>query len=145
MSTPSTAAKGLTVGVFVVILGAVATNGAEAIASARGGWLFLTDIAKGLPLGVWSVLLGLGIGVGLLWNLRVAIPEPTGSAHRGAMHGRLALIEPLAMASTLAAIWLQLRSLNGALIGLGAALFVPPLYRLLAAFLSWLGRRYSLR
>lgn len=143
MSAPKVA-TGVTLTAGIAILAAVATNGEKAVGTVRAGYLVLQAMGKDLPLGFYSVLLGLAIGLGLLWNLRRAIPEPQGAAHRGAMHARIAFVDPIAQLATLAAIWLQLRSLNGALIGLAAALLVPWVYRVLAAFISWLGRRYSL-
>jgi hypothetical protein len=138
-------ATGAAVTTAIAILAAVAASGEKAVGTVKAGYLVLQSMGKDLPVGVYSVLLGLAVGLGLLWNLRRAIPEPMGPARRGSMHMRVLLVDMLAQLATVAAIWLQLRSLNGALIGLAAALLVPWLYRGFAAFLSWAGRRYSLR
>lgn len=106
-------------GLFVLF----AMHGVGFFTSAEAGLLFADKMLEGAPLGLWSFLLALGLGVAsrpflLKWTPELECPV-----------SRDLLIDVAAVAIGIGVMWGQLRTLNGLLLGCLAGFTAPYLYK----------------
>ncbi len=105
----------------------LATNGAALLEVVAGVWLFLLKLSDTAPLGLASFLLALGLGVlSRPFLLRYLPPMPCHSS-------REFVIDTAALVIGVGVMFGQLRTLNGALLGLLAGFAAPLVARGIAA------------
>lgn len=105
----------------------LATNGAALLEVITGVWLFLVKLSDTAPLGLASFLLALGLGVASRpFLLRYMPPMPC-------RQSRDFVIDTAALVIGVGVMFAQLRTLNGALLGLLAGFAAPLVARGIAA------------
>lgn len=111
----------------IAVLGAVALNGGKPVEVATGAWLFLLNLSKTAPLGLSSFLLALALAVASRPFLLRYLPAMPCHASREFV------IDTVALLTGFAVMFGQLRTLNGALLGLLAGFAAPLVARGIAA------------
>lgn len=111
----------------------LAANGKALAESAHAIWLFLISLSSDAPLGLSSALLALGISCGVQAFLRYHWRATTSAAWR------TFAVDSLGVGIALGVMWLQLRTMNGALLGVMVGFMAPWVSRGVAAgaCLSW--------
>lgn len=98
----------------------LAANGGKLLEVATGAVLFLHNLSATAPLGTWSFFLALGLGVLSRPYLVRYVPPCPGRPER-----REFLIDAAAWVIGVGVMFGQLRTLNGALLGLLAGFAAP--------------------
>ena len=112
---------------IVTVLAGLALHGGKLLEVAKGSWLFLLALSDTAPLGLASFLLALALGVlSRPFLLRYLPAMPCHSS-------REFVIDASALLTGVLVMYLQLRTLNGALLGLLAGFAAPLVARCLAA------------
>lgn len=108
----------------------LAANGAKVIEFITGAWLFLLKLSDTAPLGLTSFVLALALAVASRPFLLRYLPAMLCHASREFV------IDSAALLTGVAVMVLQLRTLNGVLLGLLAGFAAPLVARGIAALLG---------
>ena len=108
-------------------LAVLATNGGKLVEVAMGAWLFLLKLSDTAPLGLASFGLALSLGILSRPPLQKYLPPCPQHPTR-----REAAIDLPAVLIGAAVMFVQLRTLNGALLGILAGLLAPQLAKVIA-------------
>lgn len=122
---------------FIAIFAAVALNGKQVIEVALGAWLFLINISQSAPMGLSSFLLALALAIVSRPFLQRYTPTWKCPASRDFV------IDFAALAIGFGVMYGQLRTLNGALLGILAGFAAPLISKGLGAGLALLRGRVS--
>lgn len=110
----------LTLSTFVAVVTLIAANGSKLLEVGNGAWLFLRTLSETAPLGLWSFLIALGLGVlSRPYLVRYMPPCPAQPVRREFV------IDAVAWLIGVGVMYGQLRTLNGALLGLLAGFAAP--------------------
>lgn len=125
----------ITMATVVAVVGLIAANGDKLLEVATGAVLFLGALSESAPWGTWSFLLALGLGVlSRPYLVRYVPPCPAQPVRREFV------IDAIAWLIGVGVMYGQLRTLNGALLGLLAGFAAPMLAKALGVLLG-LSRR----
>lgn len=108
----------------------IAANGAKVIEVALGVWLFLLKLTETAPLGLASFALALALGVASRPFLLRYLPATPCRTSRDF------IVDASALVIGLGVMFVQLRTLNGALLGLLAGFAAPLVARAIGALLG---------
>ena len=110
----------------------LATNGTTLLEVAKGTWLFLVTLSDTAPLGLTSFLLAVSLAMLVRPMLKKYLPPlPENPSQRDVTRRDAAVDFPAVVLGALV-MFLQLRTLNGALLGIMAGLLAPQLAKLIA-------------
>lgn len=115
----------------------LAANGGKLLELGKGAWLFLISLSQTAPLGLASFALALGLGVVSRPFLLRYLPAAPCHASRDFV------IDMLAVLTGIAVMVVQLRTLNGFLLGLLAGFAAPLVAKGLGVLFAWIGRGMS--
>jgi len=121
---------------FIALFAAIALNGSKVIEVALGAWLFLLNLSETAPLGLSSFLLALSLAIVSRPFLLRYVPAWRCPASRDFV------IDSAALAIGFGVMFGQLRTLDGALLGILAGFAAPLLAKGLAAVFGLVWRRW---
>lgn len=144
MSSPKRTTRVARIGAAIRSLFGVSGAGLLVLLSTHGKALL--DALAGIPvllerwsapsaLGMWSILAGLILPIGLDFTLDRWLP-----AWRNA-HARMAAIEAVTAVSAVAVVFALLPTLPGLMLGIGCGMFAPPIARLIRAGSAFVRRQ----
>lgn len=119
--------KTITLTTITAIVALVVANGAKLLEVAEGTWLFLVKLSDTAPLGLASFGLALSLGILSRPPLQKYLPPCPKHPTR-----REAAIDLSAAVIGAVVMFAQLRTLNGALLGILAGLLAPQLAKVIA-------------
>ncbi len=136
MSTEIKSVAGISGAALLVVL---ATNAKPLFEGLNAGWIFISNVTSKATLGIGAFMVSILLCTALMWWLDKWLPPSLTIRGR---YGRSFFIESIIGIVGILAVWFQMETMMGLLIGTIAGLSAPLAYKAIAGLCSWIAAMF---